>query len=320
MHACIKKSKLADSVTLDFSRGIAITLLVAYGLYLHFMLKSRYSMYDEVDSRSVSDDEEAHRFPEPPKITRPCSVPPTIEMEQLGSQHGRTRSLSLTRSSFVAAARIPIPAEEPDEEPTISQNASLIVLVVSASVVSFCAEFLVDSIEHVVANARLTEAFLGLIILPLLGNTAEMATAVTVAVKNKMDLAINVTIGSAIQITLFMAPAMVALSWMMGKDLSMHFNIFQIITLLATVAMVNGMMLSGRTHYLLGALLCCCYIIIAYALGPSIASTFTANELLELEPTSFRIKVGRVNEERMKEQMARMLQDYSRSFYRSFRR
>ena len=149
------------------------------------------------------------------------------------------------------------------------------LLLVSASVVSFCAEFLVDSIEHVVANARLTEAFLGLIVLPLLGNTAEMATAVTVAIKNKMDLAINVTIGSAIQITLFMAPAMVVLGWTMGKDLSMHFNIFQIITLLATVAMVNGMMLSGRTHYLLGALLCCCYIIIAYVYIFPVASLFT---------------------------------------------
>lgn len=224
------------------------------------MLKSRYSLYDEPDSRSVSDDGEAQYEHRNAHRTRLDNVP--IEMQQVSS-HKHTRSTSENRTSFVAAARIPVPPSEADTEPEVSRRASLVLLVISAAVVSVCAEFLVDSIEHVVKNARLTEAFLGLIILPLLGNTAEMATAITVAVKNKMDLAINVTIGSAIQITLFMAPAMVSLSWMMGKNLSMHFNIFQIITLLVTVAMVNAMMLSGRSHYLVGALLCCCYVVIA---------------------------------------------------------
>lgn len=190
---------------------------------------------------------------------------PSIEMQEInGGPRSHSRAKNQSRDSFMAAARIPIPPQEPEgEEPAISRKASVILLLISAGVVSVCAEFLVDSIEHVVANARLTEAFLGLIILPLLGNTAELATAVTVALKNKMDLAINVTIGSAIQITLFMAPTMVALGWFMNQSMSMHFNIFQIITLLATTAMVNGFLFNGRTHYLFGALLICVYVIIA---------------------------------------------------------
>jgi len=141
-------------------------------------------------------------------------------------------------------------------------RASVVLLICSACVVSVCAEYMVNSIEHVVANARLTEAFLGLIILPLVGNTAELVTAVTVAMKNKMDLAINVTVGSAIQITLFMVPAMVTLGWMTEKDVTLFFDMFQTVALLVTMMMVNFILLSGRTSYLLGAMLGVCYVII----------------------------------------------------------
>lgn len=261
LHACIRTQKTADRITLEFSRGTALTLLVVYGLYLHFMLKSRYSLYDEAESRSVSDDGEM-QFERRNRRTSTANTP-SVELQQINGQPKHNRNMSEHRSSFAAAARIPVPIPESKEEPEISRKASIILMIISSAVVAICAQFLVDSIEHVVSNARLTEAFLGLIILPVLGNTAEMATAVTVALKNKMDLAINVTIGSAIQITLFMAPAMVSLGWWMGKGLSMHFNMFQIITLLVTVAMVNAMMLSGRSHYLVGALLCCVYVVIA---------------------------------------------------------
>lgn len=148
------------------------------------------------------------------------------------------------------------------EELKISMQASVILLITSACVVSFCAENMVNSIEHVVANARLTEAFLGLIILPLVGNTAELVTAVTVASKNKMDLAINVTVGSAIQITLFMVPAMVALGWVSGEDVTLFFDMFQTASLLVAMMMVNFLLVSGRSSYLMGAMLFVCYGII----------------------------------------------------------
>jgi Ca2+:H+ antiporter len=163
---------------------------------------------------------------------------------------------------------VPMVAEElsdPSAEPQIAKAASLVLLLVSAGLASLCAEFLVDSIEHVIADAPLTEAFLGLIILPLLGNAAELATAVTVAAKAKIDLAINVAVGSAIQITLFMAPGMVLLGWATGRELSLFFDTFQTVALLATMMIVNIMLLSGRSNYLLGVLLCACYVVIGYA-------------------------------------------------------
>jgi calcium/proton exchanger cax len=160
---------------------------------------------------------------------------------------------------------VPLVAEEhidPSADPEIGKMSSVVLLLISAGLASLCAEYLVGSIEHVIADAPLTEAFLGLIILPLLGNAAELATAVTVAAKAKIDLAINVAVGSAIQIALFMAPAMVLLGWATGKELSLFFDMFQTVALLATLMIVNIMMLSGRSNYLLGVLLCACYVVI----------------------------------------------------------
>jgi calcium/proton exchanger cax len=89
---------------------------------------------------------------------------------------------------------------EEDEE-NISRTTAVLLLLISTGLVAVCAEFMVDSINSVVSgNSGLSEAFIGLIILPIVGNAAEHVTAVTVASKNKMDLAIGVAVGSSIQI------------------------------------------------------------------------------------------------------------------------
>jgi len=184
----------------------------------------------------------------------------SIELDLASSPPKRTKKVH--RPVHTPAGGIAFKPPDFEKKTDISKFSAIVLLLVSAGFISVCAEFLVDSIEHVVANARLTEAFLGLIILPLLGNTAELGTAVAVAVKNKMDLAINVTVGSAIQITLFMAPAMVALGWAMGRDMTLEFDMFQTVALLITLVMVNFMLLSGRCNCLFGLLLFACYVII----------------------------------------------------------
>jgi hypothetical protein len=176
---------------------------------------------------------------------------------------------------------------------SISKPASIILLLISAGFISTAAEFLVSSIEHVVANARLTEAFLGLIILPLLGNTAELGTAVTVAIKNKIDLAINVTVGSAIQITLFMAPAMVVMGWVTGRDMTLEFDMFQTVALIVTLVMVNFILLGGRCSALSGLLLFACYVIIGYVLTCPLLymNILLTTVLLELAHMIFLISI-----------------------------
>ncbi|KAL9598859.1 MAG: hypothetical protein Q9219_004198 [cf. Caloplaca sp. 3 TL-2023] len=149
------------------------------------------------------------------------------------------------------------------EEPPMSKTASVLLLLGSTALVALCAEFMVDSINELVVNTPLSEAFVGLIILPIVGNAAEHVTAVTVAAKNKMDLAIGVAIGSSIQIAVFITPLVVVVGWILQKDMPLYFTLFETVTLFVTTLVVNFLVLDGRSNYLEGSLLCSSYIIIA---------------------------------------------------------
>ena len=147
----------------------------------------------------------------------------------------------------------------------MSRTSAVILLLVSTGLVAVCAEFLVASINYLVENTSVSEAFVGLIILPIVGNAAEHVTAVTVASKNKMDLAIGVAVGSSIQIALFVTPVIVLLGWILNKDMSLYFSLFETISLFVSAFIVNFLVLDGRSNYLEGALLIAAYVIIALA-------------------------------------------------------
>lgn len=145
---------------------------------------------------------------------------------------------------------------------TIGRLASLVLLLVSSILVSISAFFLTNTIDAMVANTPLSEAFIGIILLPIAGNAAEHITAMTVASKNKMDLAIGVSVGSSIQIALFVTPAVVLLGWSMERQMTLYFSFFETVTLVVAVGLVVVVMLNGRTNYLEGSLLCVCYIMV----------------------------------------------------------
>ena len=154
-------------------------------------------------------------------------------------------------------------SEKPKQH--MSRIAAIILLLVSTGLVALCAEFLVSSIDYLISNSPVSEAFIGLIIIPIVGNAAEHVTAVTVASKNKMDLAIGVAVGSSIQIALFVTPVIVLLGWILSKDMSLYFSLFETISLFVSAFIVNFLVLDGRSNYLEGALLIAAYVIIALA-------------------------------------------------------
>jgi calcium/proton exchanger cax len=137
----------------------------------------------------------------------------------------------------------------------------MILLKVSSGLITVGAEFLVYSISDMVKHGPLGEAFISLIVLPIAGNVAEHITAVTVAPKGKVDLAIGVSVGSSIQIALFITPLVVIVGWILDRDMTLYFSLFDIVTLVSTIFEVNFLILNGRTNYLEGALLCACYVI-----------------------------------------------------------
>lgn len=150
-----------------------------------------------------------------------------------------------------------------EHEDDLSRGAAIIMLLISTALVALCAEFMVDAIDDVVSNSALKETFIGLIILPIVGNAAEHVTAVSVAMKNKMDLAIGVAIGSSIQIALFLTPLVVIIGWIIGQPMTLYFTLFETVCLFVSAFIINFLILDGRSNYLEGALLCATYVIIA---------------------------------------------------------
>jgi Ca2+:H+ antiporter len=176
---------------------------------------------------------------------------------------GSTSSLPLllgrSRSSFDYSYNHTSCSVNPE---LVGRTASVVLLVLSSLLVAVCAEFLVNTIDVMVIHSGLSEALIGLIILPIAGNCAEHITAVTVASKNKLDLAIGVSVGSSIQIALFVSPLVVVLGWLLDRDMNFHFSLFETVTLVASTFLVNFLLLNGKTNFLEGSLLCACYFII----------------------------------------------------------
>lgn len=117
-----------------------------------------------------------------------------------------------------------LPEGEDPEDPTLGPIAAAVVLVVVTILVAICADYLVGSIDDLVESANISKAFIGLILIPIVGNAAEHVTAVVVALRNKMDLAMGVAIGSSIQIALGVTPFLVIVGWIIGRDMTLHFE------------------------------------------------------------------------------------------------
>lgn len=154
--------------------------------------------------------------------------------------------------------------EEP-EEPTLGPIAATAVLVVVTVLVAICADYLVGSIDDLVESANISKAFIGLILIPIVGNAAEHVTAVVVALRNKMDLAMGVAIGSSIQIALGVTPFLVIVGWIIGRDMTLHFETFETVAFAVSVLVVTYTVQDGKSNYLEGAMLLGLYIIIAVA-------------------------------------------------------
>ena len=137
------------------------------------------------------------------------------------------------------------------------------VLFVSTVAIVVMSELLVGSVEHVVVEIGITEFFLGIIIVPLIGNVAEHLVAVQVAIKNKMELSLAISVGSSLQIALFVAPLLVFVSLAMGNPLTLVFNRFELIALGAAVLIGGLVSLDGESNWLEGSMLLTIYVIIA---------------------------------------------------------
>ena len=141
------------------------------------------------------------------------------------------------------------------KEPEIlSPPAAGVALVVVTIMVAVCADYLVDSIDSIVESSGISRTFIGLVLIPIVGNAAEHVTACVVAYKDKMDLAIGVAIGSSMQIALFVTPFLVILGWIIDKPMTLHFQTFETVVFFLSVLVVNYLIQDGKSNYLEGAM------------------------------------------------------------------
>jgi Ca2+:H+ antiporter len=146
-----------------------------------------------------------------------------------------------------------------------SIRLSWALLIASTVLIAWLSEILVGAVEHTVAALGISEFFIGIIVVPLVGNVAEHVVAVQTAWKNKMELSMAVSLGSSLQIALFVAPILVFISLLMGHPLTLVFNQFEIIALFAGVLIAAFVAQDGESNWLEGVQLLAVYLILALA-------------------------------------------------------
>ncbi len=150
-------------------------------------------------------------------------------------------------------------------EPDWSLRKTIAVLTFSTLGVVVASEFLVGAVEPVVAGLGISEFFLGIILVPIVGNVAEHLVAVEMAMADRMELSVEIAIASSLQIALFVAPVLVFVSLLMGNPLQLVFNQFELLALVAGVVVTALVSADGESNWLEGAELLAVYLIIGLA-------------------------------------------------------
>ena len=155
-------------------------------------------------------------------------------------------------------------SEENTEEAKWSVKKSILVLAVATILIAIESELLVGAVEPMTQSIGLSEFFVGIILVPIIGNAAEHSTAIVMALKNKMDVSVEIAIGSSLQIILFVAPILIFLS-LLFTPMSIVFNVFELVALIVSVIITNKVASDGKSNWLEGVQLLAVYLIIAAA-------------------------------------------------------
>jgi Ca2+:H+ antiporter len=150
--------------------------------------------------------------------------------------------------------------------PTTSLLRAALTLLIATAAVAWMSELLVGAVEEASHVLGLTQVFVGVIVVAIIGNAAEHSTAILVAIKDQMDLAMNIAISSSIQIALFVAPVLVFASYFMSHGpMDLIFTIFEVLAVTVAVAVMTLIALDGESNWLEGALMLAVYLILGIA-------------------------------------------------------
>lgn len=156
-------------------------------------------------------------------------------------------------------------SDEEDHKKLVTLPVAICLLLGITVLIGFNADALVSSIDEVSHAYGLSKVFIGLIIIPLVGNAAEHASAVSAAMRDKMDLSIAVALGSTIQIALFVSPLLVIIGWATGHNFDLVFDTFGTVVVFLTVFVTNNLISDGTSNWMEGWVLLTSYLLIAVA-------------------------------------------------------
>lgn len=303
-YGSVKSVASADHMALAFSRGVSVILLLTYFLYLFFQFKTHPHLFQSYVSE-LQNVATRERPPYDPLLDTGSQYdgeastvrsPVQPEMQQLSTPSSQTSApVDIHSEPGLPMVHVATAEQNDRDYPAWQGHHSeqdkcqphhcksmllanrtiyITLLVISTTLIAICAESFASSFAILNKKGILGESFVGLIIIPVAGNVAENVTAVIVAAKNQMDLAISVALGSAIQIGLLVAPVIVLVGWALDKPMTLHFDRFGMVTLLGSILLVSFIILKGKTNYLEGAILCACFAAISYV---SYISRLSAN-------------------------------------------
>jgi Ca2+:H+ antiporter len=202
-------------------------------------------------------------------------MPALFALSQSGETHLQREVVSGTVAAvlialYVAALAFTLVTHEhmfrtpaPEERPSWSRGKAIGMLLIATAVVALEAEFLVSSLEPALADLGLSKLFVGLIVIPIIGNAAEHSSAIMFALRDKVDVTLEIAIGSSTQIALFVAPALVFISLLVGHPMDFVFSTFEVAAVAISTVLVFMISIDGRSNWLEGAQLTGAYVIMA---------------------------------------------------------
>ncbi len=225
----------------NLSLAIAVVLILTYAATLFFSLVTHKSLFS---GGSHSAGAEVENSADTSHVLNASDK--EIEIEKVGAKTSTARELEAAEGHGAGW----------------SLGKSIGVLVVSTVFVALMSEFLVGSVEAARESLGLTEVFVGVIVVAIIGNAAEHSTAVLMALRNKPDLSISIALGSSTQIALFVAPVLVFASYAFGQPLDLEFTIPEVAAVLVAVGIVSQIAGDGESNWLEGAQLLAVYAVL----------------------------------------------------------
>jgi Ca2+:H+ antiporter len=174
-------------------------------------------------------------------------------------------SMGTHRSVFGESREVAVESHAQEHGARWSLGRSIAVLLLSAGTVGWLSEMLVGSTEEAIKHIGLNEVFVGLIVVPIIGNAAEHSSAVMMAMRNRMDLAVSIAVGSSAQVALLIAPVLVFVGLAIGQPMDLAFSTFEVISVALAVAVANSVVRDAESHWLEGAFLLLVYVMLGVA-------------------------------------------------------